>query len=332
MRSYPVVNLGSRLGQVKEFEILPDLTIARICGAVKDFNEWKSWSQTPTGDRHMRDAISNVQSMINTVPTSLQKGAVEEIRKYCDNSDDLLGYIQVSLTSTPPAVPPSQAPVASTDREPPPPPPNPYPPVASGQPGPGRNRPWVASRGPGSYPPYMPPMPEEPQAPTGSEAPVVENPQSPQPPPAPAPAPVASVGIGCYYTPGSGYSWGPLTSGGQSTGLSKSDCDAIRQRYNEVASIPNTQPPPPSVTNTQQEHASLYNPNAPASCDPMQGQFQDGHGGCRGSVATGGGNLVNQAMNLGPSGGAGMVTPGNLDNILGSRVGMGRRSYPVVNL
>jgi len=291
VRSYPVVNLGRRLGQVKEFEILPDLTIARICGAVKDFNEWKSWSDTPTGDRYMRDAISNVQSMINTVSPSLQKGAVEEIRKYCDNSDDLLGYIKISLTSTPPAVPPSQTPVASTDREAPPPPQNPYPPVASGQPGPGRNRPWVASRGPGSYPPYMPPMPEEPQAPTGSEAPVVENPQPP--PPAPAPAPVASVGSGCYFVPGQGYSWGPPPPGGESTGLNKNDCESLQQRRTDVAT---------------------------GGCPP--GQFWDGTK-CRGSVS---GGLVNQAMNLGPSGGAGMVTPGGIDNLLG------RRAFPVVNL
>lgn len=351
MKFFPVVNLDRRLGQGKLFETLSDLDLARICGAVNKFNEWKDWADTPTGDRYRRDAIADVQSIISKVPRDIQHGAIQDIENYCDGSADLIGFLNLKLFGTPPVTTPNQPPVATTDRsrEPEPPPPNTNPPVATGQPGPGRGafRPLAPVATTGTIgPPYMPPIMEESTFPTGSEAPFeVSNREENQPPPPPSmPAPVASVGSGCYYVSGQGYVWGPAPSGGQPTGLSKSDCDSIRQRYNEVASIPNTTPPTPQVTNTSQEHASLYNPNAPMApagrpdvatgggCDPMKGQFPDGHGGCRGSVSGGFGNLVNQAMNLGPSGGGGMVTPGNLDNILtGKSIGMGRR-FPVVNL
>lgn len=142
MEFFPVVNLSPRLGQVKEFPILPDVALARICGAVQEYNEWKDWADTPTGDRHIRDAISNVQSMINTVPPGFQKGAAQEISKYCDNSDDLIGHLNIYQGTTPPAIPPSQTPVPTVDtsRRTPPPPPNTNPPVATGGSGP-----WIWS-------------------------------------------------------------------------------------------------------------------------------------------------------------------------------------------
>lgn len=275
MRSYPVVNLGRMLGQGKLLETLSDLDLARICGAVNKFNEWKDWADTPTGDRYRRDAIADVQSIVSKVPRDIQHGAIQDIENNCDGSADLIGFLNLNLPGTSPLTTPGQTPVATGDpsRTPPPIPPNIYKPVASGAPGPGRRSPEVPSN----------------------------------------------------------------------TGISEED--AMRQEFESRTPVatpatitkapPVTQQPTPSVTNTQQEQASLYNPNAPASCDPMQGQFPDGHGGCRGSVPTGG-SLVNQAMNLGPASGGGMVSPVNLDINPGSLTSanfasMGRR-FPVMNL
>jgi hypothetical protein len=73
------------------------------------------------------------------------------------------------------------------------------------------------------------------------------------------------------------------------------------------------------------------NPNA--VCGP--GEWWDGRS-CRSVMMNRAGGLVNQAMNLGPSGAAQMVTPGMLDinpgslSIMGRS--LGRRSFPVVNL
>jgi hypothetical protein len=330
MRFFPVVNLSPRLGQVKEFPILPDAALARICEAVKEYNEWKDWADTPTGDRHLRDAISNVQSMINTVRPDFQKGAAQEISKYCDNSDDLIGHLNVYQGTTTPAIPPSQTPVATSDTsrpQPPPPPPNTNPPVATGQPGPGRGafgwRPSVATGqfGPGYTPP---PETPEPVGTTGSEPEPEPTPPPPMPPP--TPPPVASVDNGCWYVMGQGYSWGPRPPSGESTGLNQAACQNIISVDRQVRGLPpltatpgatvqqqTTSPQTPPMTATQAPAPPKPPPptpppvatGGPGSCGP--GQFWDGTR-CRGSVAS----LPSLPGGLGPSGGA-ALPPGGLE-------------------
>jgi len=336
MRFFPVVNLSPRLGQVKEFEILKDQQLARIQDAVNSYNEWKDWSDTPIGDRYMRDAIADVQSALNSVPESVRLGAMQEIQKYVDNSEDLIGHLQMPGPGTSPAIPPSQTPVASVDRsrELPPPPPNNNPPVASGQPGPGagafrgQGYPSVASGQPG--PGYSPitfepsttgsePEPEPPATPTPPPPPIMGPPGGPYMPPPTMPPPVATQGSACWYVIGQGYSWGARPSGGETTGLNQSDCMAIQANYNSVRGLPNVTTQEgqtaQNVTNTQNQQTTetMYNPNAPmapqepapvatpGACPP--GQFWDGRQ-CRGSVAPGFGGLT-AGLNLGPSG-AGM--------------------------
>jgi hypothetical protein len=108
--------------------------------------------------------------------------------------------------------------------------------------------------------------------------------------------------------------------------------------YGAVATAPqNSTEPPASVAPTPPSALPPYGAVATggaAGCLPPN--FWDGvH--CRGSGGAGASGLVNQAMNLGPSGGAQAITPGSLDvNPAGLSVpsfgGMGRRSFPVVNL
>jgi len=329
MRFFPVVNLSPRLGQVKEFPILPDAALARICGAVEEYNEWKDWADTPTGDRHIRDAIANVQSMINTVRPDFQKGAAQEISKYCPDSDDLIGHLNVFQGTTPPAIPPSQTMVATgdTSRTYPPPPPNTNPPVATGAPGPGagafKPQPPVASTDFPFHRPYVPPGEPGPNVTgepvttgfTGSEPEPEPVPPSPAQPPM-TPPPVATEGAACYYVIGQGYSWGARPSGGETTGLNKRDCEAIQANYNSVRglSVQNLETPPVQATQfTQDSNQVAQAPTAPSMqpaietrpdvastmCPP--GQFWDGRK-CRGSVDTSAGGIFGQAMNLGPSG------------------------------
>lgn len=127
-------------------------------------------------------------------------------------------------------------------------------------------------------------------------------------------------------------------------------------------STPSIAPPPPVPTgqttmrpDVATESAGVEQPN-PYSWNNVAQQQQEpvatGQGGCdpdtewwdgrscRSKRMNAPGGLVNQAMNLGPSGGAGgMVSPGNLDINPGSLTlpnfgggMMGRRSFPVVNL
>jgi hypothetical protein len=288
MKFFPVVNL-SRLGQGKAFETLSDLDLARICGAVNKFNEWKDWADTPTGDRYRRDAIADVQSIVSNVPRGIQPAAIQDIQNNCDGSADLIGFLNLNLPGTPPATPPPlSTPVATGDpsRTPPPtppPPPNIYKPVASGAPGPGRR------------PPEVP----------------------------------ANTGI--------------------------SEEDEMRQEFEDrtpvatPAHITKVQPVEnvaSQVSNPGETSEGLYNPSAPvASTDcSYLGPYAyfDGRQCQGGSKNVAPGSLVNQAMNLGPSGGGGgMVSPGNLDinpanlttaSFGGMGRGLGRRSFPVVNL
>ncbi len=365
---YPVVNLQPRLGQIKEFETLTDQQLSRIQNAVDSYNNWKDWDDTPTGDRYMRDAVSDVQSALDSVPESIRLAAMQEIQKYVDNSEDLVGHLQMPGPHTPPAQP-GAAPVASIDRArtEPPPPPNTNPPVASGQPGPGAgafsNKP-VASGSPG--PGYKPP-PAEPTGFTGSEPepeppppqppppPIMGPPGAPIPPPQPPP-PVASGGNGCYYTFGQGYSWGARPPSGEPTGLNEAACQNLIALDREIRGLPvqNTTAPPANnlqAQNTQANTATMVPqtppPPAPPEHAPVasggptscgEGQFWDGRQ-CRGSVAPGFGNLMNTAMNAGGAATGGAISPGNLDINPGSIsnasfAGMGsrKRRYPVVNL
>lgn len=359
---YPVVNLQPRLGQVKEFETLTDQQLSRIQNATDTYNNWKDWSDTPTGDRYMRDAVSDIQSAIDSVPEAVRLGAMQEIQKYIDNLDqDMLDRLRMPGPGTPRAEP-GAAPVASIDRartEPPPPPPT-NPPVASGQPGPGYSpHEPVADIAPKSYPPYQPPEEPEPTGFTGSEPepPVeVKNPPPPPPiakPPPPPPPPVASGGNGCYYTFGQGYSWGARPPSGEPTGLNQAACQNLIAMDREIRGLPaqNTAPPSSNVQaqTTQQNTASMapqtpppkppgnapVATGGPAACGP--GQFWDGTR-CRGSVAPGFGNLMNAAGGGGGEAAAG-ISPSNLDinpasiaNASFAGIGSRKRRYPVVNL
>jgi hypothetical protein len=343
MRFFPLVNVQPKLGQATEFPILSDQVIARACGAVNDFNKWKDWADTPTGDRYMRDAIADVQTAINTVPPGLRRGAAQEIQKYCDNAADVIGFLQFPGPGNIPAVPPSQTQVASIDRlrQPEPPPPNPNPPVATGQPGPGRG----AFRGQ-SYPdvismdkpPYTPPPTEEPTF-TGSEPEPVPTPVPPPPAPAPQRPAVASEGNGCWYVIGQGYTWGARPSGGESTGLNQQDCQNIQARYQEVRNPVPTGAQASTVSNVQnQEEATATNAagltptnaSRPEECLPPN--FWDGRR-CRGSVASipnlpGGFGGESPSAGIGP----GDLPSGGSEGLQAFGMTGSKRRFRVVNL
>lgn len=278
--------------------------MVRICWEVNKFNEWKDWSDTPTGDRYQRDAVANVQSIIDSLPPGLKKAGVDSIHSYCDNSADLLDRVQKPGPGTPPAIPQSQQNVASVDRsrQPEPPPPNNNPPVATGGRGPGygafkgQGYPSVASTD--NPPPPMPPIPIEVSTGfTGSEPePKPEPPPPPPPPPPQAPArpAVASEGNGCWYVIGKGYNWGPRPSGGESTGLNQQDCQNLQARYLDVRNLPQTTGQQgatvSNIQNQQQStptNATNLKPVATGSGDQgcMPPNFWDGRQ-CRGSVAS----------------------------------------------
>ena len=281
MMRYPVMNVGpvKRMGQVKEFEVLSDIVLARICMAIEDYNNADtSWSSpdVAAAERTQRDSTATVQSVIDGLPAGLKNAAIWEIRKYCPDADAVLDTVRKPGPETPPAIPTGPD-VASVDRyipgsyTPPPPPPPTAPPVAS-----------VDRYIPRERPPQPPPQEPAPVATgpttvpftTGSEAePPVEVPTptptpTPQPPPMPpSRPPVESPSVGCWYVMGQGYMWGPRPSGGESTGLNQKDCESLMARDIEVRTG--------QAQVTQQ-----------ASCDPMRGQFYDPRTGqCRGSVS-----------------------------------------------
>jgi len=361
LRRLKLVNVRT-LGQAKEFEVLSDRDLINIRNVAKVYNEWKDWDDTPTGAGYRRDALQYVQSVLDGVPDSVKRGALEEIEKYVDDPGELIDHLRKPGPDTNSAPPNSNPPVASVDRyikpdpeEPITPPPNTNPPVASGQPGPGRgafntesNR--VASGQPG--PGYGPWVPEPSTATTGSEPEPEPMPPQPPPPPVqpPAPPPVASTGAGCYYTAGQGYSWGPRPSGGESTGLNQNDCQNLIALDREIRGLPiptentaPTQAQQAQQTTTPTNATSMQPPAQPpvdnsvatggqSACPP--GQFWDGMR-CRGSVSSMPGGFGNVAF-----GGGGGMTPAvsNIAMDAGAAVSaatsfMGaRKRYPVRNL
>jgi len=314
--TYRVVNLAPvlrspRMGQVREFEVLSDQVLARICAAVDAYNDADtSWSSpdAAAGERTQRDSTATIQSVINGVPPGLKNAAIWEIRKYCDGADAVLDTVVKPGPGTPPAIPPSQDMVPSTDRTrppEPPPPPNEYPPVATGQRGPGRGafgwRPSVVTGqpGPGFTPPPSPPMP----IPTGSEpepempqpVPTGQQPSPPPPPPPYTPPPsVATPSVGCWYVMGKGYMWGERPSGGESTGLNQKDCQDLIARDLDVRGLSvqtpqgQTSQQTGTVNSTPSWNtapgATRPQDNGVASVDCGPGKFWDGTK-CRGSVS-----------------------------------------------
>ena len=309
MRTYRVVNLapvlrGPRMGQAREFEILSDQVLARICMAVDAYNDADtSWASpdAAAGERTQRDSTATIQSVIDGVPAGLKNAALWEIRKYCDGADAVLDTVIKPGPGTTPMIPPSQDMVSSVDPlrptppPPPPPPPNEYPPVATGQRGPGRgafgHRPSVPTGlpGPGYTPPSPAPIPF-----TGSEPePDLTTPteqQLPPPPPPYTPQPsVATPSVGCWYVMGSGYMWGERPSGGESTGLNEKDCQDLIARDLEVRSgIVQSSQAQDMTQNPYSWNAAsgIPAPVATGDCDPLKGEFPDGRGGCRRSVST----------------------------------------------
>lgn len=357
MKFFPVVNLG----QIKRFEVLTDQQIISGCKAVNTFNDWEDWQDTPSGQNARRDAISALNNIIRSRP-GFERGAVDEIREYCPNSDAILDYIpQPWLTGTPP-VEPTGPNVASIDRYvpgpyTPPVQPNTYPAVATGQPGPGRGafEPLepvaTGTPGPGFSPVIPEPVATGTTGTTGSEPEPEPIPPSPSQPPM-MPPPVATEGAACYYVIGQGYSWGARPSGGETTGLNQKDCQAIQANYNSVRglSVQNLETPAAQATQFTQESNQVAQAPATPGMQPAietrpdvastmcpQGQFWDGRQ-CRGSVAPGfgGGGLISQAMNLGPSGGVAAPTFGGEGFSSGGAPGAfsmaGRRRFRVVNL
>ncbi len=342
-RRFPVMNLSPRLGQIKTFDIMSDQELSRVCQAVNTFNEWGGpWADTATGQRYRSDAIADVQSAINRHP-DYKPGAIDEIRKFCDNSEELLDHIQKPgpgtgpyTGTTPEGTTPPPVPSVDIARSwQPTIPPNTNPPVATGQPGPGAGafypRQPIATGGPG--PGYNP----VPTGTTGSE-PEETNPpvqtggvrefnQPPPPPmPPPTPPPVASVDNGCWYVMGQGYSWGPRPQSGEPTGLNQAACQNIISVDRQVRGLPplvttpgatvqqqTTSPQTPPMTATQATPPPKLPPptpppvatGGPGSCGP--GQFWDGTR-CRGSVAS----IPSLPGGLAPSGGA-ALPPGGLE-------------------
>lgn len=353
MRLFKVVNLPRSLGQGRLFETLSDQELARICGAVNKFNEWKNWADTPTGDRYMRDAVADVQSIISKVPKGIQPAAIQDIKNNCDNADDLIGFLKLNLPGTYPMTTPGQAPVATgdTSRDPGPIPPNTNPPVATGQPGPNRGafdtRPLVQSGLPGpGYRPY-----QEPITPTGSEPPFQEPPSPPPPVPAMQRPPVATPSAGCWYTAGKGYSYGAYPgSGAELVPLSASDCQSLVQRDREVRGLPVETPGQVQQAQYQQpaQQTSFMGPGAfnqtsrppdVASQDCGPGRFWDGVK-CRGSVDQSASGLINAAASMGPSGGmtapAGGINAGGYNGFNGTgnygfTMGLKKR-FPIRNI
>jgi hypothetical protein len=170
-----------------------------------------------------------------------------------------------------------------------------------------------------------------------------EAPEPPPPPPKPpaTPAPVATGATGCWYVMGQGYSWGPRPSGGESTGLSQSDCNNIASVDRQVRGLPPLQTPtaqnlqPSTTTPTATMTPSTAPPappkpppapvatGGPGACGP--GQFWDGTK-CRGSVSMPGG-MANVPGGMTASGGAAaglMPPPGLTDISAGSLLGQVR--------
>lgn len=302
MKTFPVMNvnrfphagLTPRMGQARDFKVLPDEVLSRICDAVDAYNNADtSWSSpdAAAGERTQRDSTSTVQSVIDSLPANLKNAGVWEIRKYCPDADSVLDTVRKPGPETPPAIPTGQD-VASVDRyvpgpyTPPPQPPPTAPPVAS-----------VDRYIPGRYTPQPEPISTgfTPFT-TGSESEPQFNPPPPPPVetprPPPQPPPVASSASGCWYVMGQGYMWGPRPSGGESTGLNQRDCESLIQRDREVRGLPmqsgGTAPGQLQIAPQDQQVQ-----NVPVStgqqpiCDPMKGQFIDPvTRQCRGSVAS----------------------------------------------
>lgn len=371
MRTYPVVNLGARhpsLGQA------PGKTpLEQACDAINYYN---MFPDDDIDSQKAKDAaIGAMQGLLSIVAPEDRAYAADKIKNYCHAGQDLFDHIQLPLPQPNPPLENPNPPVATPTPPPKPGTPGMKPtgdPVASIY-----NPPFMVSSREENPPPYEPPMTdpfavssreENPQPPAPDPFAVSsrdENPQPPTPNPFavssraenPQAPPVASVGEGCWYTPGQGYSWGPRQSSGESTGLNKNDCNSLIARDREVRGLPAlTQPVP--VVNTEAAQtttptnatglapqASQGNqpPYAPVATgggasDCVYPNFWDGRQ-CRGSGGRGSSGLVNQAMNLGPSGGATTpLSPGSLDinpatltSASFGGMGMGRR-FPIVNL
>src|SRR5258707_10656895 len=117
MRTFRVVNLAPaprasrRMGQAREFEVLSDQVLARLCGAVDDYNNADtSWSSpdAAAGERTQRDSTAAIQSVIDGVPADLKNAAIWEIRKYCPGADSVLDTVRKPGPETPPATPSGQ--------------------------------------------------------------------------------------------------------------------------------------------------------------------------------------------------------------------------------
>ena len=133
MMRYPVMNVGpvKKMGQAKEFEVLSDQVLARICAAVEAYNNADTSWPSPdavAAERTQRDSTSTTQSVIDKVPPGLKNAAIWEIRKYCDDADAVLDTVVKPGPETPTVIPTGPD-VASVDRyipgpyTPPPPPP-----------------------------------------------------------------------------------------------------------------------------------------------------------------------------------------------------------------
>lgn len=258
---YPVVNSGRHLSEVFGAGA-SKIAKASMCSLGKEFqnlidgNKPVKNSQLEDLERpfneHMDNLIRQGEDPLDIMnylekECGIRRNILHEMRQrlYWNNVTGLTAYGGTTMppyTPPPPPPPPTNPPVASVDRyfpkeRPKPPPPAPV----------------------SSTDQYIP-------LPTGSEQEPFWIPTVEQPPPPPPPPPVATPSVGCWYVMGKGYVWGPRPSGGESTGLNQSDCEAIKARDLEIRQ--------PQMT--QQ-----------VSCDPMRGQFFDPRTGqCRGSVSS----------------------------------------------
>jgi len=274
---YPVANMGRHLSALPAEPASVTAAKTAMCSLGKEFQDLIDSNQpvknSQLGDLerafndHMDSLIRQGEHPLDVMEylkrdCGIRTNILHEMRPrlYWNNVTGLTAY---GGETPPPYVPPQPPPVStpSTTSKPIPPPPVERKPVETPSVTSGMT-PWAPVDLRRSYDEpysdYLKKWSEVNQPPT----------PTPTPPQQPVRPPVETGAAGCWYVPGKGYSWGARPSGGESTGLSQSDCEAIKARDLEIRT---------GQTQLTQQ----------AQCDTSRGQFIDPRTGqCRGSVSS----------------------------------------------
>lgn len=314
----PIVNLGgvwNPLPRPRRNSLGEKTLLEQACDLVYYFQMFPGDDSQSMAAK--QEAIDAMKGLLSNLDKEDWNNARDSIKSHCNPpGEDIFEYIQFPLPENPlpPPPPPTNPNTPSTDKPKPPPPLGPSA-VATG---------------------YKPP---EPEFPTGSEGPfptgsepepepfTVSSREENPPPPEPEPFTVSSR---------------------------EENPPPPEPEPFTVSSREENPPPPPPPPPYQPYQPPPPVPTPSVGCWYVQGQGYSWGPRPSGGESTGlnqndceairqrdlavrgitaqnvqpsvPGGLFNNAMNLAPSGGAGMVTPASIDNLLG------RRSFPVVNL